>query len=115
MSEPTDIDTDEEEFAETTLVEAIENRGAPDEHIEQLALHATLGRAWVKASSYQEQAADRALAQGAYRDAVLLNAAAALIVAGKAGTLREGAGIAAESIDSGAALRKLEALMRALA
>ncbi|MGD9917648.1 MAG: anthranilate phosphoribosyltransferase [Paenirhodobacter sp.] len=54
-------------------------------------------------------------AQGAYRNAVLLNAAAALIVAGKAGTLREGAGIAAESIDSGAALRKLEALMRALA
>jgi len=51
------------------IVEAIETRGAADEHIEQLALHATLGRAWVKASSYQEQAADRALAQGAYREA----------------------------------------------
>lgn len=54
-------------------------------------------------------------AQGAYRDAVLLNAAAALVVAGTAGDLRTGAEIAAESIDSGAALRKLEALTRALA
>ena len=26
MSEPTDIDNDEEEFAETTLIEAIENQ-----------------------------------------------------------------------------------------
>lgn len=51
------------------IVEAIEQSGTVDEHIEQLALHATLGRAWVKASCYQEQAADRALAQGAYREA----------------------------------------------
>jgi tetratricopeptide (TPR) repeat protein len=51
------------------IVEAIEQTGTVDEHIEQLALHATLGRAWVKASSYQEQAAERALAQGAYREA----------------------------------------------
>jgi len=40
---------------------------------------------------------------GAYRDAVLLNAAAALIVAGRAATLREGVAQAAEAIDSGAA------------
>lgn len=46
---------------------------------------------------------------GAYRDVVLLNAAAALIVGGRAGTLREGAERAAEAIDSGAALRLLEA------
>ncbi|MGE0659651.1 MAG: adenylate/guanylate cyclase domain-containing protein [Reyranellaceae bacterium] len=51
------------------IVEAIESGAAVEEHIEQLALHATLGRAWVKASAYQEQAADRALAQGAYREA----------------------------------------------
>ncbi|MDF3073366.1 MAG: family ATPase [Alphaproteobacteria bacterium] len=51
------------------IVEAIEQSATVDEHIEQLALHATMGRAWVKASSYQEQAADRALAQGAYREA----------------------------------------------
>ena len=41
--------------------------------------------------------------EGAYRDAVLLNAAAALIVAGEAGTLREGAEEAAEAIDKGLA------------
>lgn len=46
----------------------------------------------------------------AYRDAVLLNAAAALQIAGKAATLREGAEIARESIESGAAARKVAAL-----
>jgi len=40
---------------------------------------------------------------GAYRDAVLLNAAAALVVAGKADDLKAGVEIARESIDSGAA------------
>jgi len=42
---------------------------------------------------------------GAYRDAVLLNAAAALCLADQAADLREGAARAAESIDSGAANR----------
>ncbi len=42
-------------------------------------------------------------APGPYRDVVLLNAAAALIVAGRAADLREGAAIAAQSIDTGAA------------
>ena len=40
---------------------------------------------------------------GAYRDAVLLNAAAALAVAGASGDLREDAALAAEAIDSGRA------------
>ena len=47
-------------------------------------------------------------AQGARRDLVLLNAAAALVVAGKAEDIKEGLKIAAESIDSGAALAKLD-------
>ena len=47
---------------------------------------------------------------GPHRDIVLLNAAAALVVAGKAATLRDGLPMAAQSIDSGAALEKLEAL-----
>src|SRR6195952_885308 len=51
-------------------------------------------------------------APGAYRDTVLLNAAAALIVAGQAGALREGVSIAARSIASGAAFAALEALRR---
>ncbi|HCQ66168.1 MAG TPA: anthranilate phosphoribosyltransferase [Rhodobacteraceae bacterium] len=48
----------------------------------------------------------------AYRDAVLLNAAAALVVADKAATLREGVDMAAASIDSGAAKAKIEGLAR---
>ena len=49
--------------------------------------------------------------KGPLRDIVLLNAAAALLVAGKASTLREGVALAAESIDSGKALAVLEALV----
>ncbi len=49
---------------------------------------------------------------GAYRDAVLLNAAAALVVADRASTLPEGVEMAAESIDSGAAKTKIKALAR---
>lgn len=51
-------------------------------------------------------------APGAYRDTVILNSAAALIVAGRARTLRDGADIAISSLDSGAALAALEALRR---
>jgi anthranilate phosphoribosyltransferase len=51
-------------------------------------------------------------APGAYRDAVLLNAAAALVVADKAGSLPEGVEMARASIDSGAAKAKVAALAR---
>lgn len=51
-------------------------------------------------------------ARNAYRDAVLLNAAAALMVADKATSLQQGVEIAAESIDSGAAIAKLRALAK---
>jgi anthranilate phosphoribosyltransferase len=47
---------------------------------------------------------------GPRRDVVLLNAAPALVAAGGAGSLKEAMRIAAESIDSGAALKKLLAL-----
>ena len=46
----------------------------------------------------------------AYRDAVLLNAAAALVIAGTANTLIEGVELARASIDSGAAKDKVTAL-----
>jgi anthranilate phosphoribosyltransferase len=46
------------------------------------------------------------------RDVVLLNAAAALVAAGKADHIGEALPVAAESIDSGAAAAKLEALAR---
>ncbi len=51
-------------------------------------------------------------AAGAYRDTVLLNAGAALIVAARAKDLREGVTQAARSIDGGAALAALETLKR---
>ena len=47
---------------------------------------------------------------GAYRDSVLFNAAAALVVADKVSDLKSGVEMAAESVDSGAALAKLDAL-----
>jgi anthranilate phosphoribosyltransferase len=49
--------------------------------------------------------------RGPRRDVVLLNSAAALVVGGVAADLAEGASLAADSIDSGAALGKLEALI----
>jgi anthranilate phosphoribosyltransferase len=48
---------------------------------------------------------------GPRRDIVVINAAAAIFVAGRAANLREGAELAAASIDSGAAGEKLEALV----
>lgn len=49
--------------------------------------------------------------QSAYRDVVLLNSAAALIVANRATTLKEGAAMAAQAIDSGAAKAALARLI----
>lgn len=48
---------------------------------------------------------------GSYRDIVLLNAAAGLIIAGRAAELRDAAEMAADAIDSGKALGKLDALI----
>ncbi|MCB6176541.1 anthranilate phosphoribosyltransferase [Rhodobacter sp. Har01] len=51
-------------------------------------------------------------APGAYRDAVLLNAAAALVVAEKAADLKQGVEMARASLDSGAAKARLAAVAR---
>ena len=51
--------------------------------------------------------------EGPRRDIVLLNAAAAIVAGGKAGDLNEGVQTAAEVIDSGKALEKLEGLVAA--
>ena len=50
---------------------------------------------------------------GAYRDIVLLNAAAALMAAGRAGDIMAGMGEARTALDSGAAKAKLDALIKA--
>jgi anthranilate phosphoribosyltransferase len=49
--------------------------------------------------------------KGPYRDIVLLNAAAALVVSEKAPSLKEGLKMAAKSIDSGAAKATLAKLV----
>jgi anthranilate phosphoribosyltransferase len=49
--------------------------------------------------------------KGPYRDTVLLNAGAALVVAGLAADLAEGARLAAETIDAGHAHDKLDLLV----
>jgi anthranilate phosphoribosyltransferase len=48
---------------------------------------------------------------GAYRDIAMLNAAAALVVAGRAENLKEGVAVAKKSIDSGEAKSRLERLI----
>ncbi len=48
---------------------------------------------------------------GAFRDVAVLNAAAALVVAGKARDLKDGAALAAKSIDSGEAEGRLDRLI----
>ncbi|PTV94649.1 anthranilate phosphoribosyltransferase [Rhodobacter aestuarii] len=86
-------------------------------HPEEAGLPAHPFEAIIGGEPSENAAAFRALLAGernAYRDAVLLNSAAALVVAGKAGNLKEGAALAAESIDSGAASAKLEALKAVL-
>ena len=81
-----------------------------------------LSRAPVSAISGGDAAANatalEALLKGApgpYRDTVLLNAAAALVVARRAHSLREGIAQARTSLDQGAALATLDALRRAAA
>ena len=51
-------------------------------------------------------------AKNAYRDIAVLNAAIALIIAERAGDLREGAQLATRALDTGAARDKLDALIR---
>lgn len=53
--------------------------------------------------------------KGPRRDVVLMNAGAALYISGKAESLEAGVKLAAELIDSGAALRKLEEFVKATA
>lgn len=50
--------------------------------------------------------------KGGKRNAVLMNAGAALYVAGKADSIKEGVALAAKTIDSGAAYRKMEEFVR---
>lgn len=109
--------TDEITICGATSVSAVENGAVRDFtiHPEDAGLSPHPFEAILGGTPAENAVAFRALldgAPGAYRDAVLLNAAAALVVADKAGTLREGVALARESIDSGAARGKVDALRR---
>lgn len=107
--------TDELSISEPSQVAAVEN-GTIREftiHPEDAGLPVHPFAAIMGGTPAENAVAFRALLNGApsaYRDAVLLNAAAALIVAGKVTDLKSGVDIARHSIDSGAALGKINAL-----
>ena len=52
-------------------------------------------------------------AEGAYRDIALINAGAALVIAGKANSIKEGVAMGDAAIRSGAARRTLDRLIAA--
>ena len=110
--------TDELTITGVSWVAALEEDGSIHEaelHPEDAGLPVHPFEDIIGGTPEENGAAFRALLEGApsaYRDAVLLNAAAALVVAGKAADLREGVALARESIDSGAALARIEALAR---
>jgi anthranilate phosphoribosyltransferase len=109
--------TDEITICGPTSVSAVEGGAIRDftVHPEDAGLAPHPFEAILGGTPAENATAFRALldgAPGAYRDAVLLNAAAALVVADKAGTLTEGVALAKASIDSGAAKTKLDALRR---
>jgi anthranilate phosphoribosyltransferase len=109
--------TDEISIAAPTKVAAVENGTVRefDLHPEDAGLPVHPFEAIMGGTPSENAVAFRNLldgASGAYRDAVLFNAAAALMVADKVASLPEGVALARQSIDSGAAKAKLAALAR---
>ncbi|MEM9048201.1 MAG: anthranilate phosphoribosyltransferase [Pseudomonadota bacterium] len=109
--------TDELSIAGATHVAALEDGAVRSFDItpEDAGLPRHPFAAILGGSPAENAAAFRALLDGeagAYRDAVLLNAAAALTIAGRVDDLAAGADLARSSIDSGAAAEKLAALAR---
>jgi anthranilate phosphoribosyltransferase len=109
--------TDEISIAGVTYVARLEGGQVADGelHPEDAGLPVHPFEAILGGTPEDNAVAFRALldgATGAYRDAVLLNAAAALMVADRVASLKEGVAMATESIDSGAARAKVAALAR---
>ncbi|WP_270729987.1 anthranilate phosphoribosyltransferase [Shimia sp. Alg240-R146] len=108
--------TDELTITGVSWVSALETDGSIKDvelHPEDAGLPVHPFEAIVGGTPEENANAFRALLDGAdsaYRDAVLLNTAAALVVADAASDLREGVEKARESIDTGAAKSKVEGL-----
>ena len=109
--------TDEISIAAPTSVAALENGEIREFtlHPEDAGLPVHPFEAIMGGTPAENATAFRALLNGtacAYRDAVLLNAAAALMVADKVSNLKDGVALARTSIDSGAAKARVAALAR---
>jgi anthranilate phosphoribosyltransferase len=109
--------TDEISIALPTKVAAVEGGTIRefDIHPEDAGLSPHPFAAILGGTPAENAVAFRALldgVKGAYRDAVLLNAAAALMVADRVSNLKDGVAMAGISIDSGAAKAKLTILAR---
>ena len=110
--------TDELTITGVSWIAALDTDGSVTDrelHPEEAGLPLHPFEAILGGTPEENGAAFRALlegAPGAYRDAVLLNAAAALVVADKAASLAGGVEMARESLDSGAAKRALDMLAR---
>lgn len=107
--------TDEISICGSTWIAVLEDGAVSDREIspEEAGLPVHPFEAILGGTPAENGRAFRALltgAQGAYRDAVLLNAGAALLIAGAATSVLEGVEMARESIDSGMALEKVEGL-----
>ncbi len=110
--------TDEISISGTTFVAKLADGGVTEAeiHPDDAGLPVHPFDAILGGTPEHNAAAFRALldgATGAYRDAVLMNAAAALVIAGRADDLRAGVEMARESLDSGAAKGKVAALVAA--
>ena len=110
-----DDGTDELSIAGVSYVAALDNGTVTEHelHPEEAGLPVHPFEDLLGGTPEENGGAFRALLDGAksaYRDAVLLNAAAALVIADKVSSLPQGVEIAAKSIDSGAAKSKVSAL-----
>ncbi|SEP56267.1 anthranilate phosphoribosyltransferase [Thalassovita taeanensis] len=110
--------TDELAISGLSWVSALNEDGSISDfevHPDDFGLPVHPFEAIVGGTPTENAVAFRALLAGvpsAYRDAVLLNSAAALLVAGKVTDLKDGVAMARDSLDSGAAKQKLDALAR---
>ncbi|WP_338548320.1 anthranilate phosphoribosyltransferase [Roseovarius phycicola] len=110
--------TDELSIAGSSWVAALNEDGGVEDlevHPEDFGLPVHPFEAILGGTPEDNGKALRALlegATGAYRDAVSMNAAAALVIAGKATDLKSGVDLARESIDSGAAKTCVETLAK---
>lgn len=109
---------DELSIAGTTHIAVLQN-GTVQEHAvtpEDAGLRRSSLRALKGGTGDENARALRRLFEGeqsAYREIVVLNSAAALVVAGKVSNLKEGAGLAVQSLDSGSAGRTLDRFIAA--